>query len=831
MTSPPTPAAGSAPPQPASAQDLPPTDPAEGLRRADAAQRLTRFGPNAIADPVVPAWRQLVVKFWAPVPWMLEAVIVLQIMLGRGLEALVIAVLLVFNAMVSFVQEQRAQDALALLRKQLHVRARVLRDGQWSRIPAEQVVPGDIVHVRAGDIVPADLLLQDGAMALDQAALTGESLPVDAGAGKPAYTGSIVRQGEATGAVTATGARTFFGHTAELVRSASSPSHMQRTILAIVKRLVVFDAVLVALVVGFALWHQLPLLDTAVFALMLLVASVPVALPATYTLATAVSSQLLAHHGVLVTRLPAVEEAAAMDTLVCDKTGTLTQNSLSYAGAVPLMRTPETDSSRPIPPEGSEANAAVAGVLAANANADDDALLRAAALASDDATQDPLDLALLAPARERNLLADAPTRTAFHPFDPSTRRSEGVYLVDDQPWHAVKGAATVIGPLCRLDVQQRAALDAAEHRLAANGARVLAIAAGPVDALQLLGVVGLSDPPRPDAAALIAQIRELGVRVCMATGDAEETARAIGAQLGIGTRVCQAEGLRDGNVAQNPENCDLYARVLPEDKHHIVVALQKAGHVTGMTGDGVNDAPALRQAEMGIAVASATDVAKAAAGVVLTDPGLGGVLTVVRAGREVHRRMLTYTLNKTLKVFEITVFLTLGLLLTGGFLVSPLLIVLMLFANDFVTMSIATDRVRPTPTPQHWDVRRLVAVAAGFASLSLVFSLAFYFIARSAWELDGHQSQTLAFLILVFTNQAGIYALRTNTPLWSLAPSRWMAMASIGDLAIVSLLAGLGVLMAPLPWSLIVPLLASSVVFSVVLDTAKRPLFKHFAIA
>ncbi|MDE1952964.1 MAG: HAD-IC family P-type ATPase [Betaproteobacteria bacterium] len=829
MTSIPTQSAGTPPPQPVVAQNLPPTDPAGGLRSADAAQLLLRFGPNAIADHVVPVWRQLLVKFWAPVPWMLEAVIVLQIVLGRGLEALVIAVLLVFNAVVAFVQEQRAQDALALLRKQLHVRARVLRDGQWSRIPAEQVVPGDIVHIRAGDIVPADLLLQDGAVALDQAALTGESLPVDAGAGKPAYTGSIVRQGEATGAVTATGARTFFGHTAELVRSASSPSHMQRTIFAIVKRLVVFDAVLVALVVGFALWHQLPLLDTAVFALMLLVASVPVALPATYTLATAVSSQLLAHQGVLVTRLPAVEEAAAMDTLVCDKTGTLTQNSLSYAGAVPLVRTPEADSSRPMPPEEPEANAAAAGVLAANA--DDDALLRAAALASDDATQDPLDLALLAPARERNLLADAPTRSAFHPFDPSTRRSEGVYLVDGQPWHAVKGAATVIGPLCRLDVQQRAALDAAEHRLAANGARVLAIAAGPVDALQLLGVVGLTDPPRPDAAALIAQIRELGVRVCMATGDAEETARAIGAQLGIGTRVCQAEGLRGGNVAQNPENCDLYARVLPEDKHHIVVALQKAGHVTGMTGDGVNDAPALRQAEMGIAVASATDVAKAAAGVVLTDPGLGGVLTVVRAGREVHRRMLTYTLNKTLKVFEITVFLTLGLLLTGGFLVSPLLIVLMLFANDFVTMSIATDRVRLTPTPQHWDVRRLVAAAAGFASLSLVFSIAFYFIARSAWGLDGHQSQTLAFLILVFTNQAGIYALRTNTPLWSLAPSRWMAMASIGDLTIVSLLAGLGVLMAPLPWSLIVPLLASSVVFSVVLDAAKRPLFKHFAIA
>ena len=657
--------------QDTAAPGLPPTDRKLGLSAAEAQRRLAQFGANAIADKPTPAWKLLAAKFWAPVPWMLEAVIVLQLLLGRRLEALVIAALLVFNAVVAFVQERRAKDALALLRKQLHVTARVLRDGRWQSIPAEQVVPGDIVHVRAGDLVPADLLLFDGAVALDQAALTGESLPVDAGPGKPAYTGAVVRQGEASGEVTATGAHTFFGRTAELVRMSNAPSHMQRTIFAIVKRLVIFDAVLVVLVVAYALLHHLPLLETAVFALMLLVASVPVALPATYTLATAVSSLELAHQGVLVTRLPAVEEAAAMDTLVSDKTGTLTQNTLTLAGTTALA-----------------------------AGTDENAVLRAAALASDDATQDPLDLAILGPVREQGLLTDAPTRQVFLPFDPFTRRSEGVYTVDGRTWRAVKGAANVIGPLCKLTAGRQAALDAAERRLAADGARVLAVAAGPADALQLLGVVGLSDPPRPDAAALIAQLTQLGVRVCMATGDAQETARAIGTKLGLGTRVCVAQG----TAAQNPEDCDLYARVLPEDKHHIVAALQKAGHITGMTGDGVNDAPALHQAELGIAVASATDVAKAAAGVVLTDPGLGGVLTVVRAGREVHRRMLTYTLNKILRVFEIVIFLTFGLLLTGRFLISPLLIVLMLFANDFATMSIATDHVLPAARPQRGRV-------------------------------------------------------------------------------------------------------------------------------
>ncbi|MGE0072044.1 MAG: plasma-membrane proton-efflux P-type ATPase [Thiomonas sp.] len=777
---------------------LPPTDPAAGLSAAEAAARLARFGANAIAERSVPAWRQFLARFWAPVPWMLEAVIVLQVLLGRGMEALVIAALLVFNAVVAFAQEQRAKDALALLRRQLRVNARVRRDGQWQQIAAEAVVPGDIIHIRAGDIVPADLQLLDGAVSLDQSALTGESLPVDAGPGKPAYTGAIVRQGEATGRVTATGAHTFFGHTAELVRTSSAPSHMQRTIFAIVKRLVVFDAVLVALVVAFALWHHLPLLDTAVFALMLLVASVPVALPATYTLATAVSGQRLAHQGVLVTRLPAVEEAAAMDTLVSDKTGTLTQNSLRYAGAVPLA-----------------------------AGSDENAVLRAAALASDDATQDPLDLAILAPARQRGLLDAAPPRSSFAPFDPSTRRSEGVYTVDGKAWRAVKGAANVIGPLCHLDAAQQAALTAAEQKLAVSGARVLAVAAGHGDALQLLGVVGLSDPPRPDAADLIAQIKQLGVRVCMATGDAEDTARAIGAQLGLGTRVCHIQT----DAPLDPAQCDLYARVLPQDKHHIVAALQQAGHVTGMTGDGVNDAPALRQAEMGIAVASATDVAKAAAGVVLTDPGLGGVLTVVRAGRQVHRRMLTYTLNKVLRTLEIVIFLAAGVLLTGHFIISPLLIVLMLFANDFATMSIATDHVRPAGLPQRWQVGRLMGASAVLAGLSLLFAAGVYVWAQ-AQGLSLAQLQTVVFLILVFGNQAGLYLLRTDGPLWSLAPSRWMAAASVGDLILVCALAGVGVLMAALPWGVIGAILLATVVFTLLLDVAvKRPLLRHFAIA
>ena len=728
---------------------------------------------------------------------MLEAVIVLQVMLHRGQEALVILFLLAFNALVAFIQERRAQDALTLLRRQLQVNARVLRDAHWSRLPAAQLVPGDVVHVRAGDIVPADLVLFDGAVTLDQSALTGESLAVDAGPGQPAYTGSIVHQGEASGEVIATGSRTYFGRTAELVRTSSAPSHMQRTIFSIVKRLVAFDLVLVVLVILYAATHDLPLGDTVVFALLLLVASVPVALPATYTLATAIASTRLSKQGVLVTRLPAVEEAAAMDTLLSDKTGTLTQNTLSVAG------------------------------IKALADIDEGTVLRAAAMASDDASQDPLDLAILSAYRRGAQAALLPARAHFRPFDPATRFSEGIYVVDGEEWHALKGATSAVFEHCGADAAQRQAAQDTGRELAAGGARVLAVAAGPVGAIRPVGLVGLSDPPRDDAAELIAKLGQLGVRVCMATGDALETARAIGKRLGLGTRICVP---REDDL-RRPEKCDIFARVLPEEKHAIVSALQRAGHVTGMTGDGVNDAPALRQAELGIAVASATDVAKAAAGIVLTDPGLSGVLTVVGTGREVHRRMLTYILNKIVKTLEIVVFLTIGLWLTKGFVISPRLIVLLLFANDFVTMSIAADRVRPAAQPQRWRVRQLVGAAAVLAAVSLAFTLSLYGGARAQFGLSAEQMQTMVFLLLVFTTQANIYVLRNDGRMWAFAPGNLMAWASAIDVVLVSLMAVTGTLMAAIPLELVGALICAVALFALVLDQTKSVVFRRFKLS
>ncbi len=768
----------------------------DGLTGKEAAARLRQYGPNSVQDKPIPLWKQLGKRFWGPVPWMLETVIAIQLGLNRGIEALIITVLLLFNALIAFVQEHRAQDALALLKNRLHVNARVLRDGQWQTMAAEAIVPDDIVHVRAGDIVPADFDVLDGQLSLDQAALTGESLPIDAAAGKVAYTGSVVLQGEATGKVSATGSQTYFGQTAELVRTSNPPSHMQRTIFAIVRWLMIIDAVLVAVVTAYAIAHHLPWIDTVLFILMLLVVSIPVALPATYTLATAIGSMQLAHEGVLVTRLPAIEDAAAMDTLVSDKTGTLTQNKLVLSAIHPLGDATEED------------------------------VLRAAALASNSATQDALDLVILNAAKERNVLHDLPPLEEFLPFDPSTRRSEGIYHVSDHRWQAIKGASTAIAPMCHLDVMAEDAMQQAERDLARQGARVLAIASGTENDLKLIGLVGLADPIRPDAPKLIRHLRMMGIRVRMATGDALETARVIGSHLGLGTHVCHIQGQEIHEV----EDCDLFARVLPQEKHLIVKALQKTGHVTGMTGDGVNDAPALRQAELGIAVSTATDVAKAAAGVVLTENGLAGVIAVVSAGRDIHRRMLTYTLNKILRVLVVVVFLAAGVLLTGRFLLTSTLIVIMIFANDFATMSIATDRVRPSSKPQRWEVPQLMGSATCFAALSLLVSVAIYLWAASR-GLNDAQLETVVFLILVFTNQTSLYVLRGDGPIWQIRPTLWMIFASVVDIIGVSLLAAFGVFMAAISCSTILGILAASAVLAMVLDFSKPFIFSAFSIA
>ncbi|HEV2281372.1 MAG TPA: plasma-membrane proton-efflux P-type ATPase [bacterium] len=773
-------------------QPSPRPEPA-GLTSDEARLRLQRYGLNAIPEGAAHPWRSIAARFWAPIPWMLEFAIALEVLLGRTLEALVFAVLLVFNALLSAFQEGRAQRALALLRKRLTVQARAFRDGRWILIHAEELVPGDVVRLRAGDLVAADVKIFDGQLLADQSALTGESLPVEIEPGGSVYAGSIVKRGEATGEVAATGTRTTFGKTAALVRTAKIPGHLEVLIARIVRYLIAVDVVLVVgvLVYGFA--AGLPAAEIVPFALIILIASIPVALPATFTLATALGSVELAGRGVLVTRLSAIEEAAQMDVLCTDKTGTLTQNQPTVMALWP--RPPCTE----------------------------DELLRAAALACDEATQDPIDLAILAAARARGLAVSGPERLRTFPFDPTTKRSGAVLRELGRTTHVLKGAFQAITPL--LKTAPAGAAQAVE-RMAAGGARVLAVAAGPDGAVELAGLIALHDPPRPDSPALVQLLRDLGIRVLMLTGDNAVTAGAIAAQVGIGTRVGDVE--RDAE--RRPLEYDIFARVLPEGKFRLVRALQSAGHVVGMTGDGVNDAPALGQAEVGIAVAQATDVAKAAASLVLTTPGLVDIVSAVETSRRIHQRMLTYTLNKIVKTLEISLLLSLGLIFAGVFVTTPLLIVLLLFANDFVTMSIAADRVSFGAVPDRWDVRSLMGAALSIAAILLCFSFGVVWAGRSVFRLAVPTLQTAVFVWLVLSGQGTVYLVRGRRNFWGGPPGRWLVVSTLGDLFAVTLLATRGWLMAPVGPGAVLLLLGLALAYFAGADLLKTRILRRFGL-
>lgn len=766
-----------------------------GLTEAEARRRLADYGPNELPErrshPVV----RLLAKFWGPIPWMLEATICLQLLLGKGGEAAIITALLGVNAGISFVEEGRASKALELLRHRLTTAARVLRDGVWRPIASSGLVPGDVVHLRMGDLSPADIKILDGEVLLDQSALTGESVAVEAGKGAMAYAAAVVRRGEATGAIVATGLRTFFGKTAELVRTARSTSHLTVAIFRIVRILIAIDILLIGALLAYAAWADLPLRDVLPFALILLVASVPVALPATFTLATALGAAELARSGVLLTRLSAIEEAAGMDVLCADKTGTLTESRLSLTAM--------------------QRFAAIS----------DDELLRSAALASDPATQDPIDLAVLSAAGARNLLTDQPPRIEFVPFDPANRYALGRYRGSDGEFWVVKGAPRAVLALIGTAPDVQGAID----RLAASGARVLAVACGDTRAsLRLAGLIALEDPPRADSTALVKGLEQLGIRVVMVTGDNAGTAGAIAHRIGIDGPVAPAGAL---NHIEGGHALDygVYARVFPEHKIRLIRLLQKTGHVVGMTGDGVNDAPALKQADVGIAVASATDVARAAAGIVLTAPGLVDVLTAVQISRRIYQRMLTYTINKIMKTLEIAVFLTVGVILTDAFVITPLLIVLLLFTNDFVTMSIATDNVAYSQHPDRWNVRTLLLTGGLLAALVLILSFSVFFVGRDVLGLRLEELQTLVFVMLVATGQGNIYLIRERGPFWRSRPSRWLLASSVADLAIVIAMAVAGILMTPVSITLIVWLLVTVAAYLLMIDQLKVQIFRRLS--
>lgn len=781
-----------------------------GLGVDFAAARLAADGPNDIPERKSHPLLVFASKFWGLSAWMIELIALLSWVLGKWTDLWIALALLVVNAVLSFLQQRRASTAVAALRSRLQVTARVLRGGLWHSVPARELVVGDVIRVRTGDFVPADASIAAGTLQVDQSALTGESQEVSRADRDGLYSGTVVRSGEATGVVTATGVRTYFGRTTHLVESAHPQLHVEEVISRVVKWLFVIVGVLVALTTTVSLIQHIPLVEVVPLSLVLLMSAIPIALPVMFTVTMALGSVELARHGVLVTRLSAAEDAANMQVLCADKTGTLTLNRLSLAGVLPQPGFSEDD------------------------------VVRAAALASYNANQDSIDLSFLRAAQERQLAIDTVQRIAFTPFSAATRRTEAVVREDTRHVRIVKGALRTVAQLAAVDDAALAVLERQATDAAIKGFRTLAVARDDTHGqLRLIGIAMLYDAPRTDSRQLIQELKALGIDVKMLTGDALPVARAVATELQLG-EIIRATELHNGQDTPSAATDQLlreargFAEVFPEDKFLVVSRLQHMGNVVGMTGDGVNDAPALRQAEVGIAVSGATDVAKAAASVVLTAEGLQGIVELVKGGRAIYQRVLTWIINKVSRTILKSGFVVIAFLVTGKFVISALGMMLLVFMTDFVKIALATDSVRPSQQPETWNIGPQVKLAVALGIVMLIEALLLLAFGWQHFNLSHHprQLQTFAFQTLLFFALFSLVSIRERRAFWRSRPSTVLAVALIAD-AIASALIGLigvGDLRA-LPFTVTALIIACSMFLSLIInDPLKCWLIKRWVV-
>ena len=778
-------------------------NPETGLTRAEVDARRKVHGFNEVAEKKGHPALKFLGKFWGMSAWMLELIMVLSAVLGNYSDLAVVSALLVINAVLSFTQEHRAAGVVEALRRRLQVSARVRRESSWQVIPSRELVPGDIVRVRPGDIIPADVKLLTGALTVDQSALTGESKDADKASGDVLSSGSVVRRGEGNGVVTLTGARTSLGRTTELVQRARPKLHIEAVVAKVVRWLFVILAALLGSVVVLSLIRRVPLVEMVPLMLVLLMSAVPVALPVMFTVSMSIGSKELAKRGVLVTRLSAAEDAATMDVLCVDKTGTITMNQLAVTGVIPLEHATESD------------------------------VLIAGALASREANQDPIDLAFLGAAKERHVFDGQPavTPVSFAPFDAKNRRTEAVVEQNGQRLRVMKGAVRTVAEACGLQPPAVEALEARVGDAALKGFRTLAVARGPeTGAAALVGLVTLYDPPRPDAGQLIAALRGLGVSVKMLTGDALAVATEIARGVGL-PNIRRMADLKAAGAKAGNESVDLlagtdgFAEVFPEDKYIVVQHLQAAGHVTGMTGDGVNDAPALRQAEVGIAVSTATDVAKGAASVVLTEPGLTNIVALVEQGRVIYQRVLTWIINKISRTVLKAAFVAIAFVVTGKFVVSAFAMLLLVFMTDFAKVSLATDHVRPSRKPETWKIGGFIVVSAvlGIAMLAEALFLLWMGWSRFGLATNDNALHTFSFLTLLYFAAFSVVSARERSWFWATMPSKTLMAAITADALVGTVLTFVGLPgLVALPWRQALTIFGYAMVSCLVVNDALK---------
>jgi H+-transporting ATPase len=750
----------------------------DGLTQTEATKRLAHYGPNEIAEHTTNPLLKFLAYFWGPIPWMIEVAVILSGAVRHWPDFFIILVLLLANAVVGYTEERQAGNAIDALRAKLAINARVRRDGRWTTPAARELVPGDVIRLRLGDIVPADARLLDGdEIEVDQSALTGESLPTTCRAGDPVFSGSIVRRGEIDGLVYATGSRTYFGKTAQLVQDAHTVSHFQKAVLKIGNYLIVLAVALVSVIVLVSVLRGDAILTTLQFALVLTVAAIPVAMPTVLSVTMAVGARVLAKKEVIVSKLVAIEELAGVDILCADKTGTLTQNSLTLGDP---YTAPGTTASEVL----------LAGALASRAENDD-----------------PIDAAVLGGLTDAAELSSY-TVDHFEPFDPVHKRTEATVTGSDGTTFTVsKGAPQVILALVGGAATVTADAGSAVDAFAARGFRSLGVARKDTDNVwRFLGVLPLFDPPRADAASTIATAKAMGVTVKMVTGDALAIARETAAKVGLGRNILDAVGLGDVNKAESAatgrsiETADGFAQVFPEHKYHIVDVLQQRGHIVGMTGDGVNDAPALKKADCGIAVSGATDAARAAAAIVLLAPGLSVIIDAIKESRKIFQRMNSYAMYRIAETLRVLLFMTVAILVFNFYPVTAIMIVMLALLNDGAILSIAYDKVRYRMKPEAWDMRLVLGISTVLGVVGPVAAFGLFYLGDRVFDLGHPRLQTMMYLMLSVAGHLTIFLTRTRGPFWSIRPARILLVAVLGTQTVATLIAVYGLFMHPLGW-------------------------------
>jgi H+-transporting ATPase len=747
-----------------------------GLTESEARKRVDKFGRNEVVQKERSPILEFLGRYWGPMPWLLEAATALAYVLGHYLEAGIVFALLTTNATIGFIHTRGSRKALELLKQELAVNAKVLRDSEWVVRDARELVPGDIIAIGLGDLVPADAkVLSEGEISVDQSALTGESLPVSVPKSGIVYSSSMVKRGQARCVVVNTGVNTYFGRTAELVKIAKPVSHQEQIMMAVVKYMMyVGIAAFIMIGADAALIHA-DILTMLSLALTFLLAAVPVALPAVFAVVLAVGAVELSKKGALVTRLDSIEDAASVEILCLDKTGTITQNKLSIADpiAFPGFRK-------------------------------DDVVL-IASLASRDETKDVIDLTVIEHAGRAGIDTSSYKQISFTPFDPAVKRSEAFVERHGQRFRVTKGAPQVIIPLCgAMGEQNQSQANQTVEQLSLKGYRTLAVATSEGDApdhFRLVGLLPLIDPPRPDSKSVIGELKRLGVKPKMLTGDNIAVAEEIARQVSIGDRIYRMSNVSDLGEAERASILDEYdgfAEIYPEDKYRIVRLLQSRGHAVGMTGDGVNDAPALKQSEVGIAVSNSTDAAKASASVVLTEPGTRQIVEAIKTSRQIYQRMLTWVINKVTKVIQFVGLLVVGYLWLQHVLVSVLGMVLVVFANDFVTMSLATDNVKYTSSPNLWNVRNITLASVVIGLVMVAESAIAVLIGIEYFHLGWEALQSYVVLMLVFTSQFRVLVVRERRRWWSSRPGNELVVASMTTIVGFALVGAYGIILPQL---------------------------------